>query len=689
MKRKISFFFGLLFCLTLSVLSLLVLFQGVGNLEQSIQYQQQQENQRWVARLLSFEEKKLAEMLDKGSPTPELQRTIDTLFVDDFLLSAKLYNLSGNLLVSKQQDNLSSIPSSLYLSPLIVNKHPLGFLELHYRTYINYPQQKSLQQSFIYLVAQGGILFLFGTALSGFFALGLYFFSARKNKDKERDETLALPCNPKGSGVKYGVFKFLKHSRKISDNKEVTMTKVATVVDVLKERVSVGETVKVQGWIRTRRDSKAGLSFLNIYDGSCFDGIQAIVNKDIENYESDVLRLTTGCSVAVTGVVAASPAAGQAVELQATKVEVVGWVEDPDTYPMAAKRHSVEYLREVAHLRPRTNLIGAVARVRSCLAAAIHRFFQEQGFYWVASPLITASDTEGAGEMFRVSTLDLENLPRNDQGKVDFSEDFFGKEAFLTVSGQLNAETYACALSKVYTFGPTFRAENSNTTRHLAEFWMVEPEFAFANLEDNAKLAETMLKYVFKAVLDERRDDLEFFAQRVDKNVITRLEDFIKSDFAQVDYTDAIDILLASGKTFEFPVSWGIDLSSEHERYLAEEHFKSPVVVKNYPKDIKAFYMRLNDDGKTVAAMDVLAPGIGEIIGGSQREERLNILDNRMQEMGLNPEDYWWYRDLRKYGTVPHSGFGLGFERLVVYVTGVQNIREVIPFPRTPRNANF
>ena len=467
------------------------------------------------------------------------------------------------------------------------------------------------------------------------------------------------------------------------------MSKVASIVDVLQGKIAIGEKVTVRGWVRTRRDSKAGLSFLAVYDGSCFDPIQVIVNNDIENYESEVLRLTTGCSVIVTGTIVESPAEGQAVELQAEKVEVTGFVEDPDTYPMAAKRHSIEYLREVAHLRPRTNIIGAVARVRHCLAQAIHGFFHEQGFYWVATPLITASDTEGAGEMFRVSTLDLENLPRGEDGKVDFSQDFFGKESFLTVSGQLNGETYACALSKIYTFGPTFRAENSNTTRHLAEFWMVEPEVAFATLADNAKLAEDMLKYVFRAVLAERKDDLKFFEKHVDKDVITRLENFVNSDFAQIDYTDAIDVLLKSGKKFEFPVSWGIDLSSEHERFLAEEYFKSPVVVKNYPKDIKAFYMRLNDDGKTVAAMDVLAPGIGEIIGGSQREERLDVLDKRMEEMGLNPEDYWWYRDLRKYGTVPHSGFGLGFERLIVYVTGVQNIRDVIPFPRAPRNANF
>ncbi|SMB80420.1 asparaginyl-tRNA synthetase [Pasteurella testudinis DSM 23072] len=467
------------------------------------------------------------------------------------------------------------------------------------------------------------------------------------------------------------------------------MAKISSINDVLQGKIAVGETITVRGWIRTRRDSKAGFSFLAVYDGSCFDPIQAVVGNGVANYQDEVLNLTTGCSVIVTGKVVASQGQGQAVELQADDVVITGWVEDPETYPMAAKRHSVEYLREVAHLRPRTNLIGAVARVRHCLAQAIHRFFHEQGFYWVATPVITASDTEGAGEMFRVSTLDLENLPRGDNGLVDFKQDFFGKEAFLTVSGQLNGETYACALSKIYTFGPTFRAENSNTTRHLAEFWMVEPEVAFADLADNAALAEAMLKYVFKAVLEERADDLKFFAERVDKDVINRLQKFIASDFAQIDYTDAIDVLLKSGKQFEFPVEWGIDLSSEHERYLAEEYFNSPVVVKNYPKDIKAFYMRLNDDGKTVAAMDVLAPGIGEIIGGSQREERLEVLDQRLAEMGLNKEDYSWYRDLRRYGSVPHAGFGLGFERLIVYVTGVQNIRDVIPFPRYPRNASF
>ncbi|MXP49577.1 asparagine--tRNA ligase [Pantoea sp. Eser] len=464
---------------------------------------------------------------------------------------------------------------------------------------------------------------------------------------------------------------------------------VVPVADVLHGRVAVDSEVTVRGWVRTRRDSKAGLSFIAVYDGSCFNPVQAVVNNSLNNYQDEVLRLTTGCSVIVTGTAVASPGQGQAFEIQATRLEVVGWVEDPDSYPMAAKRHSIEYLREVAHLRPRTNLIGAVARVRHTLAQALHRFFHENGYFWVSTPLITASDTEGAGEMFRVSTLDIENLPRNDQGKVDFSEDFFGKEAFLTVSGQLNGETYASALSKIYTFGPTFRAENSHTSRHLAEFWMLEPEIAFASLDDAAALAEAMLKYVFNAVLEERADDMAFFAERVDKEAVERLQRFITTDFAQVDYTDAVGILINCGQSFENPVSWGIDLSSEHERYLAEKHFKAPVVVKNYPKDIKAFYMRLNDDGKTVAAMDVLAPGIGEIIGGSQREERLDVLDARLEEMGLNKEDYWWYRDLRRYGTVPHSGFGLGFERLIAYVTGVQNVRDVIPFPRTPRHASF
>lgn len=464
---------------------------------------------------------------------------------------------------------------------------------------------------------------------------------------------------------------------------------VATVVDVLAGKTAVGETVTVRGWVRTRRDSKAGISFINVHDGSCFDTIQAVVPNTLANYQQEVLRLTTGCSVAITGTVAASAGQGQAFEIQATDVHVYGWVEDPDTYPMAPKRHSMEYLREHAHLRTRTNVTGAVMRVRNCLAQALHRFFHERGYLWVATPIITASDAEGAGEMFRISTLDMMNLPRTDKGDIDYSQDFFGKEAFLTVSGQLNVESYACSLSKVYTFGPTFRAENSNTSRHLAEFWMVEPEVAFADLNDIAHLAEDMLKYAFKAVLAERADDMAFFAERINPEVITRLEKMIDSDFVHMDYTDAVEILKSCGKKFEYPVEWGTDLQSEHERYLAEEHVGAPIILKNYPRDIKAFYMRQNDDGKTVAAMDVLAPGIGEIIGGSAREERLDMLDKRLDEMQLPKEEYSWYRDLRRYGTVPHAGFGLGFERLVTYVTGMTNIRDVIPFPRAPKSADF
>ena len=462
----------------------------------------------------------------------------------------------------------------------------------------------------------------------------------------------------------------------------------APVVDVLKGKYAVGESVTVKGWVRTRRDSKAGLSFIALHDGSCFDPVQVIALNSLSNY-ADIQRLTAGCSLSVTGTVKESQGQGQAVEIDATDVEVLGWVENPDTYPMAAKRHSIEYLREYAHLRPRTNVIGAVTRVHNCLSQAIHRFFHEKGYFWISTPILTASDTEGAGEMFRVSTLDMMNLPRDDKGNVDYSEDFFGKETYLTVSGQLNVETYCTAMSKVYTFGPTFRAENSNTSRHLAEFWMIEPEVAFAELKDVAQLAEDMLKYVCKAVLEELPDDMAFFAQRIKKDAIERLEKLVSSDFVRMDYTDAIEILQNCGKEFEFPVEWGIDLSSEHERYLAEEHVGAPIIMQNYPKDIKAFYMRINDDGKTVAAMDVLAPGIGEIIGGSQREERLDVFDARLDEMGLSKEDYAWYRDLRRYGTVPHSGFGLGFERLVAYVTGMQNVRDVIPFPRTPGNASF
>lgn len=462
----------------------------------------------------------------------------------------------------------------------------------------------------------------------------------------------------------------------------------AAVADVLSGKYKVGDTIEIKGWVRTRRDSKAGLSFIALHDGSCFDPVQVIALNSIENYD-DIQKLTTGCSLSITGNIKASEGKGQALEVEAISVEVLGWVENPDTYPMAAKRHSIEYLREHAHLRARTNVIGAVTRVRNCLSQAIHRFFHEQGYYWISTPIVTASDTEGAGEMFRVSTLDMMNLPKTEKGDIDYTQDFFGNEAFLTVSGQLNVETFCCALSKVYTFGPTFRAENSNTSRHLAEFWMIEPEVAFANLADIAQLSEDMLKYVFKAVLKERADDMQFFAQRINKEAVSRLEKVVDQDFVRMDYTDAIEILKNCGKKFEYPVEWGIDLASEHERYLAEEQVGAPIIMQNYPKDIKAFYMRMNEDGKTVAAMDVLAPGIGEIIGGSEREERLHILDQRMEEMDLDKEEYSWYRDLRRYGTVPHSGFGLGFERLVAYVTGMQNVRDVIAFPRTPGNAEY
>ena len=462
-----------------------------------------------------------------------------------------------------------------------------------------------------------------------------------------------------------------------------------TVADLLRGAVPPGTEVTVKGWVRTRRDSKAGLSFLHVHDGTCFAPIQAVIPSSLSNYESEVLRLTSGCSVEVDGTLTPSEGKGQACEIKAGAVRVVGWVEDPLTYPITPKRQTYEYLREVAHLRPRTNTFGAVARIRHAMAMAVHRFYHERGFYWIHTPIITASDAEGAGSQFRVSTLDLANLPRTPGGEVDFSEDFFGRQAFLTVSGQLNVEAYCLALTRVYTFGPTFRAENSNTSRHLSEFWMIEPEIAFADLHDNADLAEAFLRYLFQAVLDERSDDMAFMAERVDKTAVTRLEAFLKASFERMTYTEAITALEKSGKAFEFPVRWGIDLQSEHERYLTEELVGRPVVVMNYPKDIKAFYMRLNDDERTVAAMDVLAPGIGEIIGGSQREERLDVLDRRIDEMGLDKRTYWWYRDLRRYGTVPHAGFGLGFERALNYVTGLTNIRDVIPFPRAPKSADF
>jgi asparaginyl-tRNA synthetase len=464
---------------------------------------------------------------------------------------------------------------------------------------------------------------------------------------------------------------------------------LVSVKQALAGKPAVGEKVQVRGWVRTRRDSKAGISFVAVSDGGCFDAIQLVVPNTLPNYEAEVLKLTAGASLSATGTLVQSQGKGQAFEIQADSVTVYGLVDDPETYPIQPKQHSLEFLREQAHLRPRTNTFGAVSRVRHHAAQAIHRFFHEEGFFWVNTPIITASDAEGAGQMFRVSTLDLANLPRTEEGRLDFSKDFFGKEAYLTVSGQLNVEAYCLALSKVYTFGPTFRAENSNTTRHLAEFWMIEPEIAFANLNDDADLAERFLKYVFKAILNERMDDLKFFEERVQKGVIERLEKFIESSFERLDYTQAIEILKKAKKKFDYAPEWGKDLQTEHERYLTEEHVGRPVVVMNYPEQIKAFYMRMNDDGRTVAAMDVLAPGIGEIIGGSQREERLDLLDARMRKMNLEPSHYWWYRDLRRYGSVPHAGFGLGFERLIVYLCGLANIRDAIPYPRVPGWAQF
>jgi asparaginyl-tRNA synthetase len=466
----------------------------------------------------------------------------------------------------------------------------------------------------------------------------------------------------------------------------------AQVVDVkhaLSGAIAPGSKVKLRGWVRTRRDSKAGLSFINLSDGSCFDPIQLVVPSALPNYADEVLRLSAGCALIAEGELVASQGKEQSFEIQASRIDVVGWIDDPETYPIQPKPHSPEFLREVAHLRPRTNLFGAVTRVRHTIANAIHRYFDENGYFWINTPIITTSDTEGAGEMFRVSTLDLMNLPRTDKGAVDFKKDFFGKEAFLTVSGQLNVEAYCLALSKVYTFGPTFRAENSHTTRHLAEFWMVEPEIAFADLDVDATVAEDFLKFIFRMVLAERPDDMAFFADRVEKSAISRLESIIATPFARIDYTDAVDILKKSGKKFDYAVEWGADLQTEHERFLTEQHVGGPVVVMNYPEKIKAFYMRLNDDGRTCAAMDVLAPGIGEIIGGSQREERLDVLDRRIAQFGLDPKMYWWYRDFRRYGSVPHAGFGLGFERLVCYVCGLANIRDAIPYPRAPGSAEF
>jgi len=447
------------------------------------------------------------------------------------------------------------------------------------------------------------------------------------------------------------------------------------------------ESATIQGWLRTKREQKE-FTFLEVNDGSSLKGLQVILSHQTENYETIVKSLTTGCALQAKGILAQSPGKGQSIEMQATIVELVGAC-DGETYPLQKKRHTLEFLRTIAHLRPRTNTMGAVMRVRNTCASAIHQFFQERGFLWIHTPIITSSDCEGAGEQFTVSNFDLNNPPRTPDNSLDFSQDFFGKRTYLTVSGQLEAEIMATALSNVYTFGPTFRAENSNTSRHLAEFWMVEPEMAFCNLQGNRILAEDFLKFVFRQILERCPEDMQFFHDRIDNQVLTRAETIISSEFGHITYTEAIALLQKSDRSFEYPVAWGIDLQSEHERYLAEEVFRKPLVVTDYPVGIKAFYMRLNEDEKTVAAMDVLAPGIGEIIGGSQREERLAVLEHRLDTAGLPIQDYWWYLDLRRYGSVPHAGFGLGFERLVQFITGMTNIRDVIPFPRTPGSAEF
>ncbi|WP_075085341.1 asparagine--tRNA ligase [Mariniblastus fucicola] len=463
-----------------------------------------------------------------------------------------------------------------------------------------------------------------------------------------------------------------------------------TSVKAARLESSIGNTAKVSGWVRTRRDSKAGFSFIEINDGSCQGNIQIIAPGELANYEDDIKRLTAGCSITAVGEIKESGGKGQATEILASEIVIHGWA-DPETYPLQKKRHSMEKLREWAHLRPRTNTFGAVARVRNSITNSIHQFFQEDGFLYVNTPVITASDCEGAGEMFQVTTMDMEHIAKQQIEKLNYKFDFFDKPSFLTVSGQLEAETYACSLGKVYTFGPTFRAENSNTSRHLAEFWMVEPEVAFNELTDNMDLAEAFLKRMFADALKNCGDDMQFFNDRIDpdKALISNLESIIGSEFVRLPYTEAVEILENCGQKFEYPVDWGTDLQSEHERFLTEQHFKKPVILFDYPRSIKPFYMYCNDDEKTVRAMDVLVPGVGEIIGGSQREHRLDVLEGRMKEQELDIEEYWWYTDLRKYGTVPHAGFGLGLERAVQFATSMSNIRDVIPFPRTPGNADF
>ncbi|MFB2876394.1 asparagine--tRNA ligase [Floridanema aerugineum] len=458
------------------------------------------------------------------------------------------------------------------------------------------------------------------------------------------------------------------------------------IADILKNG-QPDESVKVQGWVRTKRELKE-FAFVEVNDGSSMANLQVVLNPDLADYGTIIKQLNTGASVEVEGVLVESPAKGQRIELKASSAKVFGEA-DPETYPLQKKRHSFEFLRDIGHLRSRTNTFGAVFRVRNACATAIHKFFQERDFLWIHAPIITASDCEGAGEMFAVTGFNLDKVPRTEKQEIDYTKDFFGRPAYLTVSGQLEAEIMAMAFSNVYTFGPTFRAENSNTSRHLAEFWMVEPEMAFCDLQGDMDLAEEFLKYIFKYVLENCPEDMEFFNQRIDNSVLATADNIINNQFERLTYTDAIKLLEKADKKFEFPVSWGLDLQSEHERYLAEEKFKKPVIVTDYPAKIKAFYMRLNDDEQTVRAMDILAPKIGEIIGGSQREERLNVLEKRIETLGIDAENIWWYLDLRRFGTVPHAGFGLGFERLVQFMTGMANIRDVIPFPRAPLTVEF
>ena len=461
------------------------------------------------------------------------------------------------------------------------------------------------------------------------------------------------------------------------------LTRIATLL----KTAAPEESITVKGWVRTRRDSKSGFSFIELNDGSCMGNLQFIVDADVEGYAETIKQVTTGASVAITGIVKESPGKGQRIEVHATSLEVIG-LADPAEFPLQKTGPGFEFLREIAHLRPRTTSFGAVARVRNCISRSIHNFFQSRGFLYINTPIITTSDCEGAGEMFQVTTLDLARLASL-QTEIDWKQDFFGKPASLTVSGQLEAETYATSVGDCYTFGPTFRAENSNTTRHLAEFWMVEPEMPFYELSDNMDLAESFIKTMINDVLKQCPEDMEFFNKRIDRTVLETLENIRSNEFIRLTYSDAVDLLTNSGQKFEYPVEWGSDLQSEHERWLTEEHFKQPVILHDYPRTIKPFYMRCNDDGKTVRAMDVLVPRVGEIIGGSQREERLDVLLSRIEECGMEPEEYWWYIDLRKFGTVPHSGFGLGLERAVQLITGMTNIRDVIPFPRTPNHAEF